>query len=501
MSSRAIRAKPHGRAPMVSSALVGFSFIAPFTQIMLTVAPQTVHAAEAPVIEEIVVTARRREENLLDVPASVSAFSTAQLEQRGTQDIIELSQLVPNVTLEVSRSSNTTLTPFIRGIGQQDPIAGFEQGVGIYIDDIYLNRPQGAVLQVYEVDRVEVLRGPQGTLYGRNTIGGAIKYVTRRIGDRPGTRVTLRGGTYGQADVVTSVDLPLTSTLRVGGTVASFQRDGFGDNLTLGGRQNYNKDILAARAAVEWEPTPTLFVRLTGDYSDDESDPRQGHRQTVGNDSGAPILDDVFDTRAGLDGPTELETHGVALSAEWSATDRIVLKWISSFRDDDTISQNDFDSLPAPDLDVPSVIQNEQFSQELQFQYAGDRLRGVVGAFFMNATAFNKFDLILGTTVIPGAFPEGITSFSSGEFGTKTWSIFSDFSYSLGESLEVSLGGRFTDDQRDGRILLQTYSGQGSPNMGGGRHPGCYVYGFRRGGELLGVHSPSKPHVEADSRS
>ena len=87
------------------------------------------------------------------------------------------------MNLETSRGTNTTLTAFIRGVGQQDPVAGFEQGVGIYLDDVYLNRPQGALLDIYDVERIEVLRGPQGTLYGRNTIGGAVKYVTRRLAE------------------------------------------------------------------------------------------------------------------------------------------------------------------------------------------------------------------------------------------------------------------------------------------------------------------------------
>ncbi len=86
-------------------------------------------------------------------------------------------------------ATNSTLTAFIRGVGQQDPVAGFEQGVGIYLDDVYLNRPQGAVLDIYDVERIEVLRGPQGTLYGRNTVGGAVKYVTRRLSERPGAPV------------------------------------------------------------------------------------------------------------------------------------------------------------------------------------------------------------------------------------------------------------------------------------------------------------------------
>ena len=109
-------------------------------------------------------------------PVAVTAYSGEQLNRQGALDITDIADTTPNVTLEVSRGTNSTLTPFIRGIGQQDPVAGFEQGVGLYLDDVYFNRPQAAVLDIYDVDRIEVLRGPQGTLYGRNTIGGAIKY-------------------------------------------------------------------------------------------------------------------------------------------------------------------------------------------------------------------------------------------------------------------------------------------------------------------------------------
>ncbi len=130
---------------------------------------------------DIVVTARRREETLMDVPVAVTAFSGDQLAATGALDITDIGAVTPNTTLENSRGTNSTLTAFIRGVGQQDPVAGFEAGVGIYLDDVYLNRPQGAVLDIYDVERIEVLRGPQGTLYGRNTIGGAVKYVTRRL--------------------------------------------------------------------------------------------------------------------------------------------------------------------------------------------------------------------------------------------------------------------------------------------------------------------------------
>ena len=150
-------------------------------------------------------------------------------------------------------------------MGQQDPVAGYEAGVGIYIDDVYLNRPQGAVLDVYDVERIEILRGPQGTLYGRNTIGGAIKYVTKKL-DSDAT-LSIKGslGTYNQRDLLVSGSIPMANdTIRVGASVASFNRDGFGENLVTG-EEHYNKEVVAARATLEILPTDNIFFRLTAD--------------------------------------------------------------------------------------------------------------------------------------------------------------------------------------------------------------------------------------------
>ena len=140
-------------------------------------------AADEAETGEIIVTARRREESLSNVPIAITAYTADDLAQSGAIDITAISETTPNVTLENSRATNSTLSAFIRGVGQQDPVGGFEAGVGIYLDDVYLNRPQAAVLDIYDVERIEVLRGPQGTLYGRNTIGGAVKYVTRQLPD------------------------------------------------------------------------------------------------------------------------------------------------------------------------------------------------------------------------------------------------------------------------------------------------------------------------------
>ena len=216
----------------------------------------TGEAAEAGVtteFEAVVVTARRREETLQEVPVAVTALDYQRLEDTGAKDLTALQQQTPNATVQVARGSNSTLISFIRGVGQQDPLWGFEPGVGLYVDDVYIARPQGALLDVYDIERIEVLRGPQGTLYGRNTIGGAIKYVSRRLGGTPRFEGKLSVGSYDQLDGVANFALPVGDTFSIGGAVASFNRDGFGKNLTTGA-EHYDRDTNAYRFSAEWMP-------------------------------------------------------------------------------------------------------------------------------------------------------------------------------------------------------------------------------------------------------
>ena len=412
----------------------------------------------------IIVTARRREERLIDVPLSVTSLSGESLVQQGVQDLTQVAQQVPNLTLEVSRGTNTTLTAFIRGVGQQDPVAGFEAGVGLYIDDVYLNRPQAAVLDIYDVERIEVLRGPQGTLYGRNTIGGAIKYVTAKLPED--TSVKIRGtyGSYDQADLIVSASTPITDNLKIGASGARLSRGGFGDNLTLG-TENYNKDVWAARGTIEFDSGP-VFVRLSGDYIKDNSEARQGHRLIPGQLTGAPVLDNVFDTRAGLNiVDQEVEAYGGALNVAIELSDTLTFKSITGYREDSSTTPIDFDSLPAADLDVPAIYENDQFSQEFQLLYEGDRLSGVLGFYYLDANAFTAFDVALFTTL------NGLTAQTLGDVDTKTWSVFGDFTYDLTDTISVSLGGRYTNDKRSSRVLRTTFLGGFSDLFGGTGFP------------------------------
>src|SRR5471032_757673 len=152
-------------------------------------------------MDTVTVSARRREERLQDVPLAVTAFSAKALERANIQNLADLQERVPNLTVYASRGTNTTLTAFIRGVGQADPVWGVDPGVGIYFDDVYMARPQGALLDVFDVQRIEVLRGPQGTLYGKNTIGGAIKYISRPLGVDPEASITVAAGSHGQENL------------------------------------------------------------------------------------------------------------------------------------------------------------------------------------------------------------------------------------------------------------------------------------------------------------
>ncbi len=422
-------------------------------------------AAPAADTGEIIVTARRRAESLQDVPVAVTAYSGEQLENQGAVDITDISDTTPNVTLETSRGTNTTLTAFIRGVGQQDPVAGFEAGVGLYLDDVYLNRPQSAVLDIYDVERIEVLRGPQGTLYGRNTIGGAIKYVTRRLPNRTTANLRANLGTYNQADLIASASTPITDGLRVGAAIARLGRGGFGDNLVTGA-SNYNKDVFAARGTIEFEPNSAFSIRVSGDYTDDQSAARNGHRLIVGQLSGAPILGDVFDTRAGLVSPKQqVRAYGGTVHAEYELSDALTIKNITSYRRDKSFAPIDFDSLPAADVDVPAIYRNRQFSNEFQMLYEGSRIQGVAGAYYLNANANNVFDVILATTN-PAALP-GLTAATFGDVDTKTWAVFGDFTYKFTEQFSLALGGRYTNDKRSAQVIRANFLRGPSPALGG----------------------------------
>lgn len=401
-------------------------------------------------LERIQVTARRSVENLQDVPVAVSAFSEADLERMGLDDITELQQRIPNTTLQVSRGTNSTLTAYIRGIGQQDPLWGFEPGVGIYIDDVYIARPQGAVLEVFDVERIEVLRGPQGTLYGKNTIGGAMKYVTRQLtGD---TQAYVQGtvGSYNQRDLKVSGQTALSDNFYVGAAFATLNRDGFGEFINTGD-DNYNKELTTGRFSARWRASDSVDVRFSADRTDDHSNSRGGYRLTTSLLTGEAPLSSVYDSQTALPVRNRVRTEGMSLTIDWEVNDAWMFKSVTAAREGYTDTNIDFDSTALSTLLVPAIYEDDQFTQEFQLNYSSDNFNVVSGLYFYEGEACGVFGTLLGGL--------GVSVENGGCVDTSSQAIFGQGTYDLSEQWSVTLGGRYTHDDKSANVLRQTFLG------------------------------------------
>lgn len=212
---------------------------------------------------EIVVTARKREESLQDVPLSVQAFSGAALQQAGIRDFAEIAYRVPGLKLSAERAVDTEL--FIRGIGSDIQGAGADAAVGIFVDGVYMSRSTGSLIDLYDLERVEVLKGPQALRFGKSVVGGLINYITKKpTKDFEGT-VEATYGNYNKVDVAAAVRGPLSDTVGFGLSASSKTHDGYGKN--IGGGDEEDQNVQAVRAQLRWQPDATLDVNLAADYT------------------------------------------------------------------------------------------------------------------------------------------------------------------------------------------------------------------------------------------
>jgi iron complex outermembrane receptor protein len=404
------------------------------------------------------VTARKREETLQDVPVAVTAFTADALDKLAVDDLSDLDAQVPNLTVYAARGSSSTVTAYIRGVGQSDPLWGVDPGVGIYMDDVYIARPQGALLDVFDVDRVEVLRGPQGTLYGKNTIGGAIKYISRGLPSAFDGFASVTVGNYNQLDVKAAVGGPIGSdALRARIAVASLNRDGFGENL-ITGQEVSDKEILAARGQVGAWLSDAFDVQVAFDWVDDQSGVR-GAQMLAPNRFNTlffpafganPPLDSRYDVRNGMPNVNDTTLKGVSATANWRATEDWALKYVFARRESETETNIDFDTTPAPIADVKAFYEDEQTSHELQANYdAGGRMRGVMGLYAFDGEAGgrvlnNFFNFLFGDT--------------QGTVYTESLALYADYTFDLTDTLTLDVGARYTDEDKRARVLNQGYT-------------------------------------------
>ncbi|TKB47521.1 TonB-dependent receptor [Thalassotalea mangrovi] len=406
-------------------------------------------------LERIEVTARKTVENLQEVPVAVTSIGSEELATNGIEVLTEVQQFSPNTTLQRSRGTNSTITAFIRGVGQQDPLWGYEPGVGIYVDDVYIARPQGAVLDLLDVERIEVLRGPQGTLYGKNTIGGAIKYVTKEMSGDAELNIQGTIGSYSQADIKATGQLPvIDDMLYLGFGIASLQRDGFGEYLQVDpqlgdqDKENYNKDVVAGRLTLEFRPSDDLFFRLNYDKTEDESNSKGGYRLLPSILTDAPVPDSVYDSYTSLPTWNKVELEGYSLTANWDISATSSLKYTFADRESYSPTNIDFDNTPLRIFDVPAIYDDEQTTHELQFNNIGDNHKFVAGLYYYDAESCGQFEAIL--EVLGNALgAPGLTREVSGCSNGTSKAAYAQLTYDLTEQFSVTAGGRYTKDEKD----------------------------------------------------
>ncbi|GAB3331439.1 TonB-dependent receptor [Marilutibacter aestuarii] len=406
----------------------------------------------AATLDAVTVTARKREETLQEVPVAVTAFTADALDRLDVEDLSDLDAQVPNLTIYAARGSSSTVTAYIRGIGQSDPLWGVDPGVGIYLDDVYIARPQGALLDVFDVDRIEVLRGPQGTLYGKNTIGGAIKYISRGLPASTDGFASVTAGTNGQLDVKAALGGSFggNDALRGRISVASLNRDGYGEN-RITKQDVSDKEILTLRAELGAYVSDDFDIRFAYDWMDDQSGVR-GAKMLAPNPfaPGYAPLDDRYDVRNGMPNVNDTDMQGLSATANWRVNDDWSAKYVIAKRESDTETNIDFDTLPNTIADVKAFYSDEQVSNELQVNYdAGGRARGVMGLYWFDGEAGgqvlnNFFGLLFGDT--------------QGTVYTESFALYADWTFDLTDRLQLDVGARYTDEDKRADVLNRGYS-------------------------------------------
>nr|WP_298728902.1 TonB-dependent receptor [uncultured Steroidobacter sp.] len=434
---------------------------------------QASNEASVTSIESVVVTARRREESLQDVPVAISALTADQLQTQNVRTLEDMTAFAPNIKVNAGRATSSTINAYIRGVGQNDPLWGFEPGVGIYIDDVYVARPQGALLDVYDVERIEVLRGPQGTLYGKNTIAGAIKYVTRDIAtDEPTLNVSATGGSYNQREIKIGGSMPVVDEhVFLGAAVAYLRRDGYGEIVDDGRPRSYNrvgqdvsdKDVLAARANATFVWGDSSRLRILADTVQDNSNAAGGQRLnnlTIPSGPAAgtyPKLNDRYDQRTDM--PVDRDrfiNKGIAATYTQSLTDALDLKIVGAYREGEGRQFIDFDELNANLFQVPAEYSDDQSSAEVQLTYTSDLVKGVAGVYYFTGRAEGAFDASLGSL--------GLTSLTKGGVDTDSIAVYFDTTWSLTDRLNLNVGARWNQDDKEATVFVAQYVGVLAPN-------------------------------------
>ena len=422
-------------------------------------AVQAAVAQETTVFEPVIVTAQKREQNIYEVPVAISAFTAETMERQGINDLTDIGKFVPNLNVTgFSAGHTSSVNAFIRGIGLQDHLITTDPGVGVYVDGVYLGRQVGQNWSLANIERVEVLRGPQGTLYGRNSIGGAINIITRQPGDEDGGRVSFTAGSRGRMNADFYANMQLSDQLAMSFTGAYQHRDGLGRFVNI---ENPRKEVgetddVSARVAIKWSPNDRLSFLLAADGNDGEGGLRPydtlidevptGGVYAAGYRN-SDTATNPYNNNTGQESQVAVtnEAQGVSLTVDYDITDTTAAKLIVSDRHSEYKSGLDDDGFFDDFLSFPEKGEADQKSAELQLTGEFGDFDYVAGLYWFEEEGSNSQDptIFLGG---PGDF------LLSQEMDSQA--IYGNVGYHVSEALRVSAGVRYTQDDKTAGIII-----------------------------------------------
>ena len=433
----------------------------------VTAARAASSASDAVTVGDVIVTARKREESLQNVPISISAYGGAALDKAGYADLSNVSRVAPNVYFEAADRSRPLI--YIRGIGTRGYDGGSDPSVGVFLDGVYQGRFGGLDVDLDDVQRVEVLKGPQGTLYGRNTIGGAISVVTKE----PSQTFKARGyAEYGQSAISGDslysfggtvsgpvVEDKLTGLL----SVSRHSRDGYQPTRTATGVstgvRGGSEDSYGLHGKLNWTPTAALRIKLAGDYTRSDGPPLVLTSNDLGSGLGPGLLAPGYTVPTPSADPyhpysdvtnahIKKTIYGGSVTADWSAGPYVVTS-ITAARKLKIDELNDLDGTPLPFYTNPVRDNANQVSEELRLSYTSDKVTWLAGAYYSHEQDKRNDTIAFGPASLLQAFAPVPMVWSFDVNGrTTSYAAFGQLHYNLTSQLSATVGARYSEDEK-----------------------------------------------------